>query len=91
MACLAMYLERLLQYHNHILMNLDKTLSSPHLQEDWDNIFALDVGQILLEVPLKGALTEASNHLASYVPRSCVWSAEIILCSLLDCFKFPQG
>jgi hypothetical protein len=43
MECLAMYLERLLLYHGHILFNLDKKNSSPRLQEDWSHIFALDV------------------------------------------------
>jgi hypothetical protein len=45
MTCLAMYLDRLLQYHDHILLNLDKVHSS-HLEEDWDKIFALDVRSI---------------------------------------------
>ncbi|KIM89875.1 hypothetical protein PILCRDRAFT_812658 [Piloderma croceum F 1598] len=42
MECLAMYLERLLLYHGHILFHLDKTFSSPRLQEDWSNVFALN-------------------------------------------------
>jgi hypothetical protein len=50
MACLAMYIDRLLQYHDHILLHLDKALASPHLQEDWSNIFALDVGPISLDI-----------------------------------------
>jgi hypothetical protein len=50
MECLAMYLERLLLYHGHILFNLDKTFSSPRSQEDWSNIFALDVGFISLYI-----------------------------------------
>ena len=60
MDCLAVYLERLHQYHDHILWNLEKTLSSFREREDWSNIFALDVGLFHRIFSLNGYLTKLS-------------------------------
>jgi hypothetical protein len=50
MECFKMYLTRLLQYHNHILLNLDNAISS-HSQEEWGTVFALDVRpQVMLHM-----------------------------------------
>lgn len=41
--CLGIFLERLLLFHQHVSMNLDGIVSSPHLHEQWDEVFSLDV------------------------------------------------
>lgn len=46
--CLATYLDRLIQYHEHVLLHLAQTLTCPHLPEDWNRIFSFDVSAALL-------------------------------------------